>query len=157
MYTKESIEKAFDEFSKKVSKGEMFGCIESRHYPSVEATGNVPIECISHQVSDVNIIPDGIEATIKVLDTKAGDFVKKLMNHDIALWGGITGFGTQREDGTMDLHSISCVNLTCCPSFNPDEYDPLMPEGATSNILKKELEDMASRKKLMKKCEEHDE
>ena len=157
VYTKESIQEAFDEFGEKVSNGEMFGCLESRHFPSVEVTGNVPIECISHQIIDANIDDDGVEVTIKVLDTKEGRIVKQLMDHDIAIWGGITGFGAQREDGIMELGSISCVNLTCCPSFNPDEYPPMMPEGASSDILKKELIDQARRKKLMKKSNEHDE
>lgn len=157
VYTKECVEKAFDEFNKKVSKGEMYGCLESRHFPSVEATGCVPIECISHQIKSAKLTNKGISVEIKVLNTKEGDIVKKLMDHDIALWGGITGFGVQQEDGIMKLDSISCVNLTCCPSFSPDDYEPLMPMGASSGILEKELKDRTRREELMKKSNEHDE
>jgi len=157
VYTKESVEKAFDEFSKKVSNGEMYGCLESRHFPSVEDTGRVPIECISHQVKSAELTDEGISVDIKVLDTKEGDLVKQLMNHDIALWGGICGLGQQGEDGVMNLSQIKCINLTTCPSFDIDHFDPLMPIGASSSILKKELEDLVSRRKLMKKSDEHDE
>lgn len=157
VYTKECVEKAFEEFSKKVSNGEMCGCLESRHFPVVEVTGCLPIECISHRVKSAELTDEGILADIEILDTKEGNMVKQLMDHDIALWGGITGAGHQREDGIVDLQYLYCVNLTCCPSFNPDEYLPLMPVGASSDILRRELEDMTSREKLMKKPNEHDE
>ncbi len=151
VYTKESVVEAFDKFKENVSKGEMYGCLETRHFPSVEATGNVPIECISHQVKNAKLSDEGISVDIEVLDTKEGNMVKQLMDHDIPLWGGICGLGQQGEDGIMNLSQIKCVNLTCCPSFNPDEYSPLMPKGSSSDILRKELKDMISHKKLAKK------
>jgi len=151
VYTKECVEEAFNQFSQDVANNKMVGCLESRHFPNVEAMGDVPIEVISHVVKETKLTDEGIEATIEVLDTKEGDMVKQLMNHDIALWGGICGYGTQNDAGGVTLDRIKCINLTCCPSFNPDEYPPLMPDGASSGILKKELEDRARREKLMKK------
>ena len=157
VYTKESVKKAFDKFRKKVSEGEAYGCLETRHFPVVEATGYSPVEYISHQIKSVEMTDEGILAEIKVLNTKEGDLVKQLMDHDIALYGGISGLGMLGEDGFMELHTLNAIHLTCCSSFNPDVYYPLMPIGAASNILKKELEYHISRNEMCKKLKEHDE
>lgn len=123
VYTKESIsEEVFNNFVERVKNGGAVGVLEQRHSL---VDGDAPLREISHRVVDAQITDKGVQAVIEVLDTPKGKLVKTILDNGMALWGASRAIGAVGPDGQTHLEQVISFDLTGCPSFNPDQVEPL--------------------------------
>ena len=74
-YPKDEMEKAVDEYQLKIDAGVAFGELNNPSIPDVNLTN------ISHRVTDMHFEGDDIYASIKILDTPAGEQLMELLKH----------------------------------------------------------------------------
>lgn len=125
VYTKESIEKAFNEFKERVDKGEMFGVLEQRAYDWSGPYMEIPASEYSHKVISVELKDDGIYGKLEILGTPKGKLVKEISHAQLFLYGAQRATGCDRPNSDIiDVDEILSYDLTGSSAFG-FEQEPL--------------------------------
>jgi hypothetical protein len=122
VYTKESVQKAFEDFKLRMNSGAFVGgVLEQSQY---DFTNGLNLSDLSHKVVNVEMKDDGIYASLEILNTPKGKLVKQMIDAGVQLWGAQRAWGVDNL-GTITLDSIISYDVTGSSAFDYSDMNSL--------------------------------
>ncbi len=121
VYPKEEVERAVERFN---DGKEKFGVVRDEHTNFIDLySRGIPVDQLSHKITDVKVDGNHLIATMESLDTPAGRLLEQLVNGQQPPRFAIRGVGTV---GKLEPNTVSEFELFSIDAVDGDDVaDPI--------------------------------
>lgn len=114
IYTTETAQAIVDQANKRMSNGRaLFGELG---YPTGEPFGNIDLNRVSHQITEVRIEDGKLIGKMKLLDTPMGQIAKTLLDEAPHVGIRPRGFANVQPDGTVTDFQLVTFDIVSNPA-----------------------------------------